>query len=157
MADYLVVIDMQTDYLDGRKSYDCPSLTTAVNERIENYPSDRVIYVLNRFFWEFSQKPKQLAAGVSLVSEQVFEKRRGSCFTNKALKRFLQEKGAKSLEIIGLDGNACVNSSIQSAIKEGYRVTVDLSAIGVTNVKAFQKTLKNWENHRVIVKEKHYR
>lgn len=157
MADYLLVIDMQTDYLDGRKSYDCSSLITAVNERIETYPSDRVIYVVNRFFWEFSQKPKELAEGVSLVSEQVFEKRRVSCFTNKALKHFLQEKGAKSLEFCGLDGNGCVNGSIKSAIEEGYQVTVDLSAIGVTNVKAFQKTLKNWENHRVIVKEKHHR
>lgn len=113
--------------------------------------------MVNRFFWEFSQKPKQLAEGVSLVSEQVFEKRRGSCFTNKTLKGFLQEKGANSLEIIGLDGNACVNSSIQSAIKEGYQVTVNLSAIGVNNAKAFHKTLESWKNHHVIVKEKHHR
>lgn len=148
---------MQTDYLDGKKNYDCHDLITVVNKRIAVYPCDRVIYVLNRFFWEFSQKPKELAAGVSLVSEQVFEKRRVSCFTNKALKHFLQEKGAKSLEFCGLDGNGCVNGSILSAIKEGYQVTVDLSAIGVSNAKAFHKTLESWESHHVRVKENHHR
>ena len=51
MADYLLVVDMQSDYVAVGKAYH-EELTAAVNDTIATYPSDRVIYILNRFFWE---------------------------------------------------------------------------------------------------------
>ena len=51
MADYLLVVDMQSDYVAVGKAYH-EELTAAVNDKIATYPSDRVIYILNRFFWE---------------------------------------------------------------------------------------------------------
>ena len=50
MADYLLVVDMQSDYVAAGKAYDNEELTAAVNDKIASYPSDRVIYILNRFF-----------------------------------------------------------------------------------------------------------
>ena len=50
MADYLLVVDMQSDYVAAGKAYDNEALTAAVNDKIASYPSDRVIYILNRFF-----------------------------------------------------------------------------------------------------------
>ena len=48
VADYLLVIDMQSDYVAVGKAYH-EELIVAVNDKIASYPSDRVIYILNRF------------------------------------------------------------------------------------------------------------
>lgn len=104
MADYLLVVDMQSDYVTVGKAYH-EELTSAVNDKIASYPSDRVIYILNRFFWERKDRKKKFATGLLLVSSRIFEKRRASCFTNPDLKDFLEGNGAKSIEFIGVDGN----------------------------------------------------
>ena len=140
MADYLLVVDMQSDYVAVGKAYH-EELTAAVNDKIASYPSDRVIYILNRFFWERKDRKKKFATGLLLVSSRIFEKRRASCFTNPDL----EENGAKSIEFIGVDGNGCVKASVLAAVKENYQVSVDLSAVGVANQKKFSKTLKQWQ------------
>ena len=117
MADYLLVVDMQSDYVAVGKAYH-EELTAAVNDKIATYPSDRVIYILNRFFWERKDRKKKFATGLSLVSSRIFEKRRASCFTNPDLKDFLEENGAKSIEFIGVDGNGCVKASVLAVTKE---------------------------------------
>ena len=70
-----------------------------------------------------------------LVSSRIFEKRRASCFTNPDLKDFLEGNGAKSIEFIGVDGNGCVKASVLAAVKENYQVSVDLSAVGVCQLR----------------------
>ena len=150
MADYLLVVDMQSDYVAVGKAYH-EELTAAVNDKIATYPSDRVIYILNRFFWERKDRKKKFATGLSLVSSRIFEKRRASCFTNPDLKDFLEENGAKSIEFIGVDGNGCVKASVLAAVKENYQVSVDLSAVGVANQKKFQNTLYKWHSIGVAV------
>ena len=113
VADYLLVIDMQSDYVAVGKAYH-EELIAAVNDKIASYPSDRVIYILNRFFWERKDRKKKFATGLLLVSSRIFEKRRASCFTNPDL----EENGAKSIEFIGVDGNGCVKASVLAATKE---------------------------------------
>lgn len=66
MADYLLVIDMQSDYVATGKAYDSEALTAAVNDKIASYSRDHVIYIVNRFFWELTRKPKNFAIGLSL-------------------------------------------------------------------------------------------
>ena len=149
VADYLLVIDMQSDYVAVGKAYH-EELIAAVNDKIASYPSDRVIYILNRFFWERKDRKKKFATGLLLVSSRIFE-RRASCFTNPDLKDFLEENGAKSIEFIGVDGNGCVKASVLAAVKENYQVSVDLSAVGVANQKKFQKTLHKWHSIGVAV------
>ena len=151
MADYLLVIDMQSDYVASGKAYDNEALIAAVNAKIVTYPSDRVIYILNRFFWERKDRKKKFATGLLIISSRIFEKRRASCFTNPDLKEFLEGNGAKNLEFIGVDGNGCVKASVLAAIKENYQVSVDLSAIGVVNQKKFLKTLDKWHFEGVSV------
>ena len=151
MEDYLLVVDMQSDYVAAGKAYDNEALTVAVNDKIASYPSNRVIYILNRFFWERKDSKKKFTTGLQVVSSRIFEKRRASCFTNPDLKEFLEGTGAKSLEFIGVDGNGCVKASILAAVKENYQVSVDLSAVGVANQKKFKKTLHKWHSVGVIV------
>ena len=118
VADYLLVIDMQSDYVAVGKAYH-EELIVAVNDKIASYPSDRVIYILNRFFWERKDRKKKFATGLLLVSSRIFEKRRASCFTNSDLKDFLEGNAAKSLEFIGVDGNGCVKASILATVLLG--------------------------------------
>ena len=113
MADYLLVVDMQSDYVAVGKAYH-EELTAAVNDKIATYPSDRVIYILNRFFWERKDRKKKFATNLLVVSSRIFEKCRASCFTNPDL----EENGAKSIEFIGVDGKGCVKASVLSATKE---------------------------------------
>ena len=152
MADYLLVIDMQSDYVATGKAYDSEALTAAVNDKIASYPSDRVIYILNRFFWERKDRKKKFATNLLVVSSRIFEKCRASCFTNPDLKDFLEGNGAKSIEFIGVDGNFCVKASVLAAVKENYQVSVDLSAVGVANQNKFQNTLYKWHSFGVTVK-----
>ncbi|MGT2749800.1 isochorismatase family protein [Streptococcus orisasini] len=151
MADYLLVIDMQTDYVGETKSYPSQLLST-VNKKINAYPPERVIYVLNRFLWELPNKPKKFAAGLAIVSNQVFEKRRASCFTNRNLLDFLAKSAANHLEFIGVDGNHCINASVLAAAHKGYQVSVDLTCLGAINTKKFQKTLQQWRAAGIITK-----
>ena len=150
MADYLLVVDMQSDYVAVGKAYH-EELIAAVNDKIASYPSDRVIYILNRFFWERKDRKKKFATGLQIVSYCIFETRQASCNTNLDLKELLEVTAAKSLEFIGVDGNGCVKASILAAVKENYQVSVDLSAVGVANQKKFKKTLHKWHSVGVIV------
>ena len=150
MADYLLVVDMQSDYVAVGKAYH-EKLTAAVNDKIATYPSDRVIYILNRFFWERKDRKKKFATGLQVVSSRIFGKRRASCCTNPDLKEFLEGNGAKSIEFIGVDGNGCVKASVLAAIKENYQVSVDLSAVGVANQKKLKKTLHKCHSAGVSV------
>ncbi len=70
VADYLLVIDMQSDYVAVGKAYH-EELIAAVNDKIASYPSDRVIYILNRFFWERKDRKKKFATGLLLVSSRI--------------------------------------------------------------------------------------
>ena len=150
MEDYLLVVDMQSDYVAAGKAYDNEALTAAVNDKIASYPSDRVIYILNRFFWERKER-KKFAIDLRVISSRIFEKRRASCFTNPDLKEFLEGNGAKSIEFIGVDGNGCVKASVLAAVKENYQVSVDLSAVGVANQKKFPNTLYKWHSVGVTI------
>ena len=58
MADYLLVVDMQSDYVAVGKAYH-EELTAAVNDKIATYPSDRVIIYSQSFFWERKDRKKK--------------------------------------------------------------------------------------------------
>lgn len=71
MADYLLVIDVQADYLGPGRAYLDPALVQAINQKIAAYSSDRVLYVTNSFLWERSSQ-KELAEGLLKVSDLSF-------------------------------------------------------------------------------------
>lgn len=141
MADVLVVIDMQPDYIGLGKKHAISPLVENVNKKIKSYPNDRVIYILNRFFWDRYKSPKLFLEELNVVSEHMFEKRRPSCFSNLSLVEFLVDRGVTSLELIGVDGNGCIKASALSAARLGYDVELDLECIGVENYRRFRKTL----------------
>ncbi|MDF7672980.1 isochorismatase family protein [Lactobacillus sp. ESL0701] len=148
MQNYLIVIDMQTDYIGKEKKFADPKLISEINKRIALYPADHVIYIVNRFLWESSYHVKKLAENLDVVSSLIFEKRHSSCLTNKNLQTFLEDKNAYNLEFVGVDGNYCVNASIIASIKNGYSVSVKLNCIGAKKAKKFERTIQKWQKMR---------
>ena len=56
--------------------------------------------------------------------EKVYIKSINSCFGNRELVRYLEEKAENTLMIIGLMTNFCIDASIRSAFDRGYKVIV---------------------------------
>jgi len=143
----LLVIDMQEDYVgDSRNTrmypYNAKELISSINKKISEYPNESVIYIVNRFFWEIGRKPKRLVNGLSVMSNNVFEKRKASCFSNKQLLEYLQDINAIELELVGVDGNYCVGASAIDGITNQYKILFNESLIGIGNYGKFKKMKK---------------
>jgi nicotinamidase-related amidase len=151
----LLVIDMQEDYVGDSRNvkmypYKAKELIHSINDKILEYPNELVIYIVNRFFWEIGRKPKKLVDGLSVISNNVFEKRKASCFSNKNLLQYLQNVGASELELVGVDGNCCVGASAIDGINNQYKILFNESLVGIGNYNKFTKTKKKLEDMGVI-------
>lgn len=58
------------------------------------------------------------------VSDKIFIKNINSCFGNKDLVNYLQELEDKSLMIVGLQTNFCIDSTVKSAFERGFKVII---------------------------------
>ncbi|SMC22188.1 Nicotinamidase-related amidase [Clostridium acidisoli DSM 12555] len=151
----LLVIDMQEDYVGDSRNikmypYKAKELIHCINDKILEYPNESVIYIVNRFFWEIVGKPKRLVKGLSVISNNVFEKRSASCFSNKKLLEYLQKIKASELELVGVDGNYCVRASAIEGITNQYKILFNESLIGIGNYSKFKKTKRKLEAKGVI-------
>ena len=138
----LVVIDMQQKYLP---MYDA-GLVERVNAVINSYheAGAPVLYVKN------IGKPEnaaqyELAENLTVVSDQIFEKRSPSAFTSEAFGRELERLHADTLEITGVDGNCCVAQTAMDAAGKGYQTSVLMDCVGVRNAKIWEKMIKRLE------------
>lgn len=80
MMEYLLVIDMQDDYVGenrnmSRYPYNTKELIKNINKRIKDYPEKSVIYITNKFFWELGKELKKLVDGLNIVSNSVYQKK----------------------------------------------------------------------------------
>lgn len=144
MKKALLVIDMQEicigeNHAEFFKYGD--SLLTAVNEVIAKNKDNTVIYirnlmkknVINKFapvqVYDGS-KEAELAKGLLVVSDNVFDKYQGDAFSNEKLNAFLTSKGIDTVEIVGADGGGCAALTALGAQKKGYNVIMNTKAIG---------------------------
>lgn len=74
----------------------------------------------------------ELVSNLHVISEHVFTKYEGNAFTNKKLNDLLKDHNIEYVEVIGVDGGGCVALTALGAIKEGYSVIVNESAIGTS-------------------------
>lgn len=56
--------------------------------------------------------------------EKIYTKEINSCFGNKELARYLDEQADKTLMIVGLQTNFCIDASVKSAFERGYKVII---------------------------------
>jgi nicotinamidase-related amidase len=151
----LLVIDMQEDYVGDSRNvkmypYKAKELIYSINDKILEYSNESVIYIVNRFFWEIGRKQKKLVDGLSVISNNVFEKREASCFSNKKLLQYLQKINARELELVGVDGNYCVGASAIDGITNQYKILFNESLVGIGNYNKFKKTKNKLEEIGVI-------
>ncbi|MCH5261097.1 MAG: isochorismatase family protein [Lachnospiraceae bacterium] len=140
---YLLVVDMQEDYTGAKRnkklySYDTEKLINTINKRINEYPTESVIYITNKFFWEFGKGQKELVKGLNIVSNNFFEKKKKSAFSNDKLLEYLKKKNVNSLELVGVDGNYCVGYTALDGIRKGFQIICNESCIGVSDVEKFR-------------------
>lgn len=142
---FLLIIDMQEDYTGENRNrkrfpYDIEPLIDNVNNRIDSYSREHIVYIKNQFFWESPKREKSLSKGMNVVSDQIFTKRNNNSFKNIEFANFLREKNITELEIIGIDGNYCVKATAIAASKAGYKVFLNENCIGIADTKKFRKS-----------------
>lgn len=136
----LLVIDIQPETVRPRSA---ESLINDWNAIIGTYNPNVVAYVAN--LGPFSKIPQgsPFAEGLNIVSENIFYKRMPDAFTNSALSAWLEEIGAKSVRLIGIDGNWCIKSTALGAVKHGFESHVVRNAVASRNEKVFMsKTIE---------------
>jgi len=139
----LLVIDMQEDYIGTKRNkmlypYDTEKLIHTINKRISEYPVELVVYITNKFFWEFCKEQKELVKGLNIVSNNFFEKKKKSAFSNDKLLEYLKKMNVKSLELVGVDGNYCVGYTALDGIRKGFHIVCNESCIGVRDAGKFR-------------------
>ena len=69
-----------------------------------------------------------------LPGEKVFVKKVNSCFSNKELCKYLEDKGEETVIIAGLQTNYCIDASIKSAFDRDYGVIVPEGCIALKTI-----------------------
>ena len=121
--------------------YNNDALIQEVNKVIDANENSLVVYIknvmkknlLNKFapFQAYEGTEEiELVQNLHITSNNMFSKFKGNAFTNPALCEFLKKHNIECVEIVGVDGGGCVALTALGAIKEGYKVIVNETAVG---------------------------
>lgn len=145
MKKALLVIDMQNVCVGEKHAaffkYNNRDLIQEVNKVIDANEKNLVVYIknvmkkslLNKFapFQAYEGTEEiELVKELHIVSDNVYIKYEGNAFSNPALDTFLKEHNIEYVEVAGVDGGGCVALTALGAIKAGYKVIVNETAIG---------------------------
>ena len=157
----LLVVDMQNVFLGKGHSpyfkYKDNELLTSANKVIDDNSENLTIYIRNltkkniaSIFMPFraysNTKRADLVQGLNIVSDYKFDKYEGDAFSNEDFKDFLTSHNVDTVEIIGIDGGGCVSFTALGAIKNGFKVIMNTSAIGTMLIKNELKLFKKLKN-----------
>ena len=156
MQDALLVVDVQVDFCEGGAltAYDTESLIDTVNGLTENYTGENRLVIFSRDWHpenHCSFKPQggvwpvhcvtgtpgaafhprlYLPACHLVVSKATRpEVEAYSAFDGTGLKELLDSLGVRSLALCGIATEYCVLASYEDAVKAGFAVTVNRSAV----------------------------
>lgn len=146
-----VVIDMQEDYI---KQYEF-NLLDRVNRRITQAQRDNklIIYVKNTKRLKSGAFTSEFAAGLQILSSNIFCKEAASIFTNDSFNTSLKNNKITEIELLGVDGNSCVAISAIEGCKNGYTVILPCSCIGVKNKERFLQKKEQLRRAGIIIYE----
>lgn len=133
--------------------YNNRDLIQEVNKVVDANEKNLVVYIKNVMkksllnkFAPFSAyegtEEVELVKGLHIVSDNIYTKYEGNAFTNRALCTFLKENNIEYVEVVGVDGGGCVALTALGAIKDGYKVIVNETAIGTMFDKNRDKYFK---------------
>ncbi len=165
MKKALLVMDMQNVCVGEHHAklfnYDNESLIKSVNDRINEYSNEDVLYICNIMknnlinklapfsAYEGSDEVK-LVNTLMVVNDTVLKKYKGDAFTNPELAKILERKGIEEIELVGVDGGGCVAATALGGIKNGYRVSIYTKAVGTISEKKAMKLNKKLKEKGVI-------
>ena len=158
----LLIIDLQEDFTlaTGKNAYEPAAVEktiSAINELVEiaNKTGQSVISVrqifkgwyINLLVSLFNKgRGCQKSPGLDLDArlngdiDHDITKARADAFSAPELERVLERQKVGKLHIVGLDGNYCVQATIQAAINRGYDVSFTDAGILAVNPGFWQKT-----------------
>lgn len=144
MKKALLVIDMQRATVGNNHAkifkYDS-DLLNRVNNVIDKTNASLVIYIkhlmkknlINMFApmkcYE-GTTAVEWVDGLKIVSSHCFTKYVGNAFSNSELTNFLKDNEVDTVELIGVDGSACVALTAMGACENGFKAVLNTSAIG---------------------------
>ena len=146
----LLVIDIQKSYI---KKYET-DLVQRINERITEAQKALydIVYIKNTKKLRSGMVTDEFADELILASDHVFCKKQADAFSSEELISYLESKNISEIEIIGIDGNSCINTSAKGAVKRGFKVSLRLNCVGVSNLQRFEETKENLKKSGVILK-----
>ena len=146
----LLVIDIQKSYISKYET----DIVQRINERIIKPQEAQydIIYIKNTKKLRSGMVTDELADELILASDNVFCKKEADAFSSEELISYLKSKSISDIEMVGVDGNLCINASAKGAVKRGFFVSILLSCVGVSNLPRFEKTKKNLEKLGVILR-----
>lgn len=158
MKKALLVIDAQEDFIGEQRNKkrfnyeDVDELVKNMNNKIKTYEKnkDEVVYiahVLSSSIWNKKIFGYGIAGSfgakidkrIKIVSENYFEKQFSNAFKNNNLTKFIKDNKISEVELIGVDGTACIAATAKGAVELGLKVTVLNDSIGIINSKKFVK------------------
>jgi len=154
----LLVIDMQLDFIGENAKMPIENqvedLIQTVNNIIDDYNSKgyKIIYV-NSAFSKYAIanffRNKAAVEGttgteidprIKIISENIFEKKHSSAFTNKDFENYLINNQINELYITGLMAEGCVYKTAVGALDRKYIVNYIENAVGVWKMKNLETT-----------------
>jgi nicotinamidase-related amidase len=146
----LVIIDMQTYFVTGHGFHKLPEnkkkIQAIINKQVQMIEAakkrGKPIVVIEYKCWECKRTNSRLLKAIGRYKNSTtIKKRTDGVFddpkSDKKLTEFFTEKGVGNLIITGANGGACVQQSIDGAIKKKYRVIAVPQGIADFNYKKF--------------------
>lgn len=165
MRKALLVVDMQNVCVGENHAkffkYNRQELISSVNNRIAEYQSENVIYIINIMKNNLINKlapfkcyegsvEADIAKGIKVVSNNIFKKYVANSFTNEELDIYLKKNNINELEIVGVDGGGCVAMTALGAIDNGYKVVLNKKCIGTKFIKSANRLNNKLEEKGAI-------
>ena len=131
----LLVIDVQDEYM---KKYD-ENLLAGINQRIQYFSEQQqlIIYIQNVKKLRSGKVVSKLTKELIVCSLYIIRKESASAFSNAELQSLLEAEKVTEIEMVGVDGCACVAATAADAQKLGYKVFLPCNYIGVQNKERF--------------------
>jgi len=165
----LVVMDMQLDLIGENAKMptenNAGDLIKTVNDIIDDYNSlgFKIIYIRSVFSKNdianfFRNKACvegtagiEIDPRVHIVSENIFDKKRTSAFSNKNFENYLIQNQVNELYMTGVMAEGCVYKTAISGLKRKYIVNYNENAVGVWKIKNLKPTIEKLNKKGALV------
>ena len=153
---FLIVLDMQEDYIIGKITDSVANqFIENVNRIISKVDTNRVVYVKTEMIvasLSFKGISVDTIANLDfcrnlkITNDNIYIKEDGNAFANSDLLAYLKDRGAKNIIIVGLLAEKCVFNTTIGGIELGYNTYLVPNAILGKKERTKKKTMNKLKN-----------